>query len=276
MRRIISTLALLVTVNGKSASSPGCLCPMVYAPVKCDNGNAYSNDCLAKCDSAENCKNEDLTTFPPTDFPIHGHTVPMSCMCMEIYQPVKCGETDFSNMCKANCKGFQSKDCRQLTTTLPTTTSLATPEFSLPPKVCVCPSNYQPVKCGNTQFSNMCQARCKGVNEISCKEVKTCACPRLYSPVICGKNKVEYPNTCEAECQDEVGCILASDAKICEHVDLTGKKGKGNKKKCGKYMKISKKVLKEETKKKPSTLKLKKWKKVMKVLGKKLSSSDKV
>jgi hypothetical protein len=33
----------------------GCMCPMIYAPVKCDNGRTYSNGCVAACAHAHNC-----------------------------------------------------------------------------------------------------------------------------------------------------------------------------------------------------------------------------
>lgn len=32
-----------------------CICPMVYAPVICDNGKTYANPCLAGCAKAKNC-----------------------------------------------------------------------------------------------------------------------------------------------------------------------------------------------------------------------------
>jgi hypothetical protein len=37
---------------------PGCVCPMVFAPVVCDKDGqrkAYSNGCFAGCDNATNC-----------------------------------------------------------------------------------------------------------------------------------------------------------------------------------------------------------------------------
>lgn len=32
-----------------------CLCPQVYAPVTCDNGKTYPNQCEANCKRARNC-----------------------------------------------------------------------------------------------------------------------------------------------------------------------------------------------------------------------------
>jgi hypothetical protein len=34
---------------------PGCLCPAIVAPVICDNGKTYINQCRANCDHARNC-----------------------------------------------------------------------------------------------------------------------------------------------------------------------------------------------------------------------------
>jgi hypothetical protein len=42
-------------VQESHAAPGGCVCPMVYAPVKCDNGRTYSNLCVANCNKAKNC-----------------------------------------------------------------------------------------------------------------------------------------------------------------------------------------------------------------------------
>jgi len=33
----------------------GCLCPLIYAPVVCDHGKTYPNQCEADCHHAKNC-----------------------------------------------------------------------------------------------------------------------------------------------------------------------------------------------------------------------------
>lgn len=38
------------------ALARGCLCPLIYAPVTCDNGKTYPNQCEADCHHARNCK----------------------------------------------------------------------------------------------------------------------------------------------------------------------------------------------------------------------------
>jgi hypothetical protein len=37
------------------AQARPCICPMIYAPVLCDNGRVYSNACVAACAHAKNC-----------------------------------------------------------------------------------------------------------------------------------------------------------------------------------------------------------------------------
>jgi len=32
-----------------------CRCPKVYAPVECDNGKVYPNQCVADCRNGRNC-----------------------------------------------------------------------------------------------------------------------------------------------------------------------------------------------------------------------------
>ena len=33
----------------------GCICPKIYAPVVCDHGKTYPNQCVADCRNARNC-----------------------------------------------------------------------------------------------------------------------------------------------------------------------------------------------------------------------------
>jgi len=32
-----------------------CRCPLIYAPVQCDNGKVYQNQCEADCHNGQNC-----------------------------------------------------------------------------------------------------------------------------------------------------------------------------------------------------------------------------
>jgi len=48
---VLGAAALFTDIN----AAPRCICPMVYAPVKCSNGKTYSNLCFANCAHATNC-----------------------------------------------------------------------------------------------------------------------------------------------------------------------------------------------------------------------------
>jgi hypothetical protein len=45
----------VLSVFTEAQARPGCICPLYYAPVKCDNGKVYSNQCFANCAHAKNC-----------------------------------------------------------------------------------------------------------------------------------------------------------------------------------------------------------------------------
>lgn len=49
---IISTTAFMVPTA--EAKGP-CICPQIYAPVECDHGKVYPNQCVADCRNARNC-----------------------------------------------------------------------------------------------------------------------------------------------------------------------------------------------------------------------------
>jgi hypothetical protein len=46
-------LAALATTPAE-AKGP-CRCPQIYAPVECDNGKTYPNQCVADCRGGKNC-----------------------------------------------------------------------------------------------------------------------------------------------------------------------------------------------------------------------------
>lgn len=65
MKRALRALTLLavvsaVTMGVLALSTPAdargrCVCPQVYAPVECDNGRTYPNQCVADCRNATGC-----------------------------------------------------------------------------------------------------------------------------------------------------------------------------------------------------------------------------
>ena len=60
--RVVFVMALLVAAGlglaalftDVEAKGP-CRCPMIYAPVECDHGKIFANQCLADCRNAKNC-----------------------------------------------------------------------------------------------------------------------------------------------------------------------------------------------------------------------------
>jgi len=53
---VLGLFSVLSTVQAKKPGGGGpCICPMVYAPVVCDDGKTYSNLCVAKCHHAHGC-----------------------------------------------------------------------------------------------------------------------------------------------------------------------------------------------------------------------------
>ena len=56
---IAFAVVLAIVIGALSLFTPvqaaGCMCPMIYAPVQCDNGRIYSNGCVAACAHAKNC-----------------------------------------------------------------------------------------------------------------------------------------------------------------------------------------------------------------------------
>ena len=45
----------LTATTATPAAAARCVCPKVYAPVECDRGKTYANQCLADCRNARNC-----------------------------------------------------------------------------------------------------------------------------------------------------------------------------------------------------------------------------
>jgi len=47
----VGTTALFTETEAKGP----CVCPKIYAPVECDRGKVYPNQCVADCRNAKNC-----------------------------------------------------------------------------------------------------------------------------------------------------------------------------------------------------------------------------
>jgi hypothetical protein len=51
----VASVGLAVWFTPAEAKGP-CRCPQVYAPVECDHGKIYPNQCVADCHHARNCE----------------------------------------------------------------------------------------------------------------------------------------------------------------------------------------------------------------------------
>jgi hypothetical protein len=47
----LGTLTLVTPAEARGR----CICPKINAPVECDNGRTYPNQCVADCRNAQNC-----------------------------------------------------------------------------------------------------------------------------------------------------------------------------------------------------------------------------
>ena len=53
---ISAATAVLMTPAPAQAAKFPCICPQVYAPVVCDGGAVYPNQCFANCAEASGCQ----------------------------------------------------------------------------------------------------------------------------------------------------------------------------------------------------------------------------
>ena len=49
-----SAVVGVISLSTPAVAGP-CICPKIYAPVICDNGKTYPNQCVADCRHARNC-----------------------------------------------------------------------------------------------------------------------------------------------------------------------------------------------------------------------------
>ena len=52
---VLAISAGVMTLLATPAKAGRCICPQVYAPVECDHGKVYPNQCVADCRNARNC-----------------------------------------------------------------------------------------------------------------------------------------------------------------------------------------------------------------------------
>lgn len=61
IRLFLLSLALTGGLSGaayadRCVPNPDAICPLIYAPVTCNNGVTYSNQCFADADCAKGCR----------------------------------------------------------------------------------------------------------------------------------------------------------------------------------------------------------------------------
>ena len=52
---LIGVVAIVAAAISTPAEAAPCRCPLIYAPVVCDHGRTYPNQCVADCHNAQNC-----------------------------------------------------------------------------------------------------------------------------------------------------------------------------------------------------------------------------
>jgi hypothetical protein len=54
MAAAVASVAVQAAATAR-AEAAACRCPLIYAPVVCDNGKTYPNQCVADCHHASGC-----------------------------------------------------------------------------------------------------------------------------------------------------------------------------------------------------------------------------
>ena len=185
-------------------------CPELWAPVICDDGKVYANECWAQKKCATGCVPYGDWLFPEGD---GRGTCERPKVCPKLWAPVICDDGKvYPNACWAQKKcatgcvpyddwlfsGGDRGNCEK-------------PKF--------CPLIWAPVICDDGKvYANDCWAQKKcatgcvpygdwfslGGERGTCERPKVC--PKLWAPVICDDGKV-YPNACWAQKKCATGCV---------------------------------------------------------------------
>jgi hypothetical protein len=191
---------------------------MLWAPVICDDGKVYPNDCYAQKKCATGCVpyEEGLALGGDKKKPGGDDGCPrIGWFCPDVWDPVICDDGNvYSNSCYAwvacaeGCEPYGDGGVIPLGKAAPCDR----------PKVC--PKLWAPVICDDGKvYQNDCYAQKKcatgcvpyddwllgGGNKAGgCDRPKRC--PMLWAPVICDDGKV-YPNSCYAQKKCATGCV---------------------------------------------------------------------
>ena len=53
---VLAAATSTATYAAKCVPNPDAICPLIFAPVTCNNGVTYSNQCFANADCAKGCR----------------------------------------------------------------------------------------------------------------------------------------------------------------------------------------------------------------------------
>ena len=150
--------------------------------------------------------------------------------CTLEYLPVQCGDNncEYSNLCSAQAAGFSEDDCgavndlpQALPEQLQDSQAVNLTECPVSESVAACTLDFNPVVCGDCEYSNLCNAEAAGFAEDDCELVNfecpemvdVVACTMEYLPVQCGDNNCEYSNLCSAQAAGfaQYNCEVVTD-----------------------------------------------------------------
>jgi len=203
--------------------SSASICTMEYLPVRCgDNNCEYSNLCIAEAAgfAENNCK---LVNSGCPE-------MAAGVACTLEYLPVQCGDNncEYSNLCSAQAAGFSEDDCgavndlpQALPEQLQDSQAVNLTECPVSESVAACTLDFNPVVCGDCEYSNLCNAEAAGFAEDDCELVNfecpemvdVVACTMEYLPVQCGDYNCEYSNLCNAQAAGfaQYNCEVVTD-----------------------------------------------------------------
>jgi hypothetical protein len=226
---------------GSGCPRKGVMCPDVWDPVICDDGQIYSNSCYAWVWCATGC--EPYGDGGP--FPLKKSCPWEDLQCPDIYDPVECGGVEYPNACYAlaDCciigggGGLMAAEENGMT--------MNRGDFadkkSCPWEDLQCPDVYDPVECGGVEYPNACYALAdccfvgggglmpadenvlRTTRNRDNKKLRLCPwwdlqCPDVWDPVEC--DGMIYSNACYALRACAENCTEGGASMSIEDDDL--------------------------------------------------------
>lgn len=209
----------LLGEGGKPDCDRPKFCPKLWAPVICDDGKVYPNDCYAQKKCATGCVpcDEGLSAGGEEKKPVGGddECPRKGFHCPMVWDPVICDDGEvYSNSCVAWV--WCATGCVPYGDGGPIPVEGGKPDCDRPK---ICPKLWAPVICDDGKvYPNECYAQKKCATgcvpygdwlfpeggKPDCDRPKVC--PKLWAPVICDDGKV-YPNDCYAQKKCATSCV---------------------------------------------------------------------